>query len=44
MAVPVIGFAGGLPCVLSQITGGAFWPCLAGPWKWAIVVGLDSPL
>ena len=34
----------GLPLGLSQITGGPFLPAAAGPWKWAMVAGPDSPL
>ena len=32
------------PFSASQITGGPFLPSTAGPWKWAIVAGPESPL
>ena len=44
VALPVIGFVGGRLACVSQITTGAFWPAFAGPWKCAIVTGLDIPL
>ena len=41
---PLTGAWTGLPLGRSQITGGPFLPCAAGPWKWAMVAGPDSPL
>ena len=44
MALPLIGLGTGAPFSLNQITGGAFLPSDAGPWKCAIVAGPESPL
>ena len=38
------GVANGGALLLSQITGGAFLPCVAGPWKCAMVAGPERPL
>jgi hypothetical protein len=44
VALPLIGLGTGAPFSLNQITGGAFLPSDAGPWKCAIVAGPESPL
>ena len=39
-----MGLLTAAPFSLSQITGGAFLPCVAGPWKCAMVAGPERPL